>query len=289
MTPTLTIEQYQYGDDGIVLNTDVALPFVDITGIQGLDNAPPRTTTKDHEGADGGWVDSKYETLRTVVVDAIAYADPSALDTYLDQLTANFAPGDSPRPLYWRSDNGMRVVYGKSQGLKYSKSNTRGIGVQTIQFTIICGDPRKYSPDVTASVPIYLGSAIVQGRGYTKSYTFGYGSAATQSAGSMTPGGNRPTPGLYVIRGPIINPSIVNDITGQVWTFQLTLAANEYLYIDPRVRTVRFGSATGASRRNAMRGSWWFLSPGLNNFRLLGSGGIVGTTNLTIYAQPAWR
>jgi hypothetical protein len=286
--PSLAVEQYQFTDNGILLNSDPTLPFVDITGVQGLDNAPTRTSTKDHEGTDGGWVDSKYETLRTVVIDAIAYAVPTALDAFLDQLAANFAPTDSAQPFYWMSDNGPRVVYGKSQGLKWNKSNSRGWGTQTIQFTLICGDPRKYGTSVVSSNPIYLGSAATGGRGYNKSYTFGYGAAATQSAGSITPGGNRETPGLYVITGPIINPGIVNDTLGLAWTFQTSLNATETLNIDPRVRTVRFGSG-GPSRRNAMRGPWWLLLSGQNNFRLLGSGGTAGVTNLTITAQPAWR
>jgi hypothetical protein len=284
-----TVEQYQFRDDGVVLNTDASLPFVDITSVQGIDTAAYRTTTKDIEGTDGGTVEANFETLRTVVIDGIAYADPTALDAFLDQLAANFEPNSVDQPFYWGSDNGPRVVYGKSQGLKYTKSNQRSIGIQPIQVTILCGDPRKYSPTTATSGPIYLGSATTGGRGYLKGFPFGYGAAATQSAGSITPGGNRSTPGLYVITGPIINPAIVNDTLGVQWTFTIGLAAGESLYINPRVRTVRFGAANGLSRRNAMRGPWWMLRPRVNNFRLLGSGGTANVTNLTITAQLAWR
>lgn len=287
--PTLTaVEQYQYTDTGIVLNSDATLPFVDVTNVQGLDSAPTRQTVKDHEGTDGGFVDSKYETLRTVVLEATAYTDPSAFEYYMDQLKGNYAPSAVDLPFYFQTDNGQRVVYGKSQGLKYSKTNERGYGKQPFNFTILCPDPRIYSSSIISSGPIYLGSATVQGRGYPKAYTFGYGIAATQSSGSITPGGNRDTPGWYVITGPIVNPTIVNDTTGQQWTFNITLADGEYLWIKPRVKTVRLGE-NGPSRRNTLRGPWWFLQQGQNNFRLLGSGGTAGVTNLTVYAQPAWR
>lgn len=287
--PTLTaVEQYQFTDTGIILNSDAALPFVDVKEVAGIDSAPVRATTKDHEGTDGGFIESQYETFRTVVLSGDAYADPTALDVYMDSLKANFAPSRGALPFYWESDNGSRVVYGKSQGLKFSKTNQRSYGLQPFNVTILCSDPRIYSPSVVSSDPVYLGSVVTQGRGYLKSYPFGYGSAATQSAGSITPGGNRDTPGWYVITGPIINPTIVNDTLGMQWTFTISLAAGEELWIRPRVKTVRLGD-TGPSRRNTLRGPWWFLLPGQNNFRLLGSGGTVGITNLEIFAQPAWR
>lgn len=286
--PTLLVEEYQYRDDGIVLNTDAVVPFVDLTSIEGLDNAPTRQTTKDHEGTDGGWVESQHETLRTVVFKGIAYAAPNAFDVYLDRLKENFAPVIEPEPLYFCTDAGDRVVYGKSQGLNYAKTNERSYGKQQFNVTVLCGDSRIYSPGIVSSGKIFLGSAVVGGRGYNKAYSFGYGGAATQSSGSITPGGNRDTPGWYVITGPIINPVVVNDTTGQQWQFTIALGTGEALWISPRVKTVRIGEH-GASRRNTMRGLWWFLGKGQNNFRLLGSGGTVDVTNLEVFARPAWR
>lgn len=286
--PTLLIEQYQFRDDGIILNSDSQVPFVDVTQLQGLDSAPTRPTVKDHEGTDGGFVESKYETIRTVVLDGIAYAAPTAFEAFLDQLKANFEPNDLPQPLYFQTDNGQRVVYGKSQGMKYSKTNQRSIGVQPFNVTFLCSDPRIYTPTVISSGPIYLGSVVTGGRGFPQGFPYGYGSAATQSSGSIAPGGNRETPGWYVIAGPIVNPSIVNDTLGKQWTFTISLATGEELWIRPRTKTVRLGDA-GPSRRSTLRGPWWFLKPGTNNFRLLGSGGTIGVTSLTVYAQPAWR
>jgi hypothetical protein len=286
--PTLVVEQYQFRDDGMVLNTDATLPFVDVTSVQGLDSAPTRATTKDHEGADGGFIESKYETFRTVVLEATAYTLPTAYEAYMDQLKANFEPNVVDQPFYFQTDNGQRVVYGKSQGLKYTKSNERSIGKQPFGVTILCQDPRIYTPTIVSSGKIYLGSVVTGGRGYPKSYPYGYGSAATQSAGSITPGGNRETAGWYLITGPIVNPSIVNDTLGKQWTLNISLAAGEVLWIKPRIKTVRLGE-TGPSRRNTLKGPWWLLKPGTNSFRLLGSGGTVGVTNLEVFAQPAWR
>jgi hypothetical protein len=206
----------------------------------------------------------------------------------MDRLKENFGSDDTIYPFYFQTDAGQRAVFGKSQGLKYQKTNERNYGVQQFSVTLLCPDPRIYSPDTATSGPIYLGSATIAGRGYPKGYPFGYGIAATQSAGVITPGGNRDTPGWMVVTGPIINPVIVNDTTGQQEVFTTSLAALETLWINPRVRTVRLGQG-GPSRRNTMRGPWWFLKKGQNSFRLLGSGGTVGVTKLEIFARPAWR
>src|SRR3954453_10572244 len=98
-----TVEQYQFRDDGIVLNTDASLPFVDITGVQGLDTAGYRTTTKEVEGIDGGTLEANFETPRTVVIDGIAYASPTALDAYLDHLGATCDPNAADDPYYCES------------------------------------------------------------------------------------------------------------------------------------------------------------------------------------------
>jgi hypothetical protein len=286
--PTLNVEEYQFRDDGILLNgDDLALPFVDVTRVEGLDTAPYRTQTKDQEGTDGGFVDAQFETLRTVVLDLDIYADPNALDTYLDDLKENFEPNEDYQPLYWRGDNGDRVVFGKSQGLKYSKTKQRSWGMQPATITILCGDPRIYSPEIVSSGPIILGTSAVGGRGYPKGFPFGYGGVATQGAGSITPGGNRSTPGWYVLTGPITNPIIINDTLGLQWTFTIALATGEELWINPKNLTVRLGEF-GPSRRTNMKGPWWYLLKGENSFRLQGSGG-TGATKLEVFARPAWR
>lgn len=289
MPPTqLGIEQYQFTDTGLILNSAVNMPFVDITQVEGLlDSAPLRLTQKDHEGRNGGFINAFFEQMRTIVLTGTIYCDPNQFETYLDQLKQNYAPASTPQPLYFQTDAGLRLLNCKSAGVKAPRTNARSYGKQDFTITLVAEDPRTYSAGSVSSGPIYLGSVIVAGRGYPKAYTYGYGSAATQSAGVITPGGTRTTPGNYIITGPIVNPSIVNDTLGLTWTFNITLAATDQLVISPDLRTVRLG-VNGPSRRYVMAGPWWELGTGPNNFRLLGSGG-NSNTNLTITAQAAWR
>lgn len=288
--PVLTAEQYQFGDNGILLNGPSTYPFTDVDKIQGLDSTPIRLTTRDRVNKHGSWIDARYETIRTVVIDCTSYTDPNYHDVYMDQLKANFGPSDLPVPFYFTTDNGNRVLYCKSQGLRYTKDSDRGFGKQAWQVILLAGDPRVYTPGIVTSGPIYLGSSVTGGRGYPKGYPFGYGAAAAISAGTITVSGNRGTPAQYIITGPIINPGIANDTLGMIWQFAgLSLGAGETLYIDSAATTVRRNSATGPSNRKYMGGMWWDLQNGQNNFRLLGSGGTAGVTNLVINAQSAWR
>lgn len=285
-TPVLNVEEYQYGDDGIALNTTATLPFVDIEEVQGLDSGNLRTQVKDHEGTDGGFVDSYYETLRTVIIKGTIYADPANFESYLDTLKANYEPTQISVPFYFRTDAGMRVVYGKSQGLKYVKTNQRSYGKQPFNVTILCEDPRVYEADF-ATITVNIGSAV-GGYGYNKGYPYGYGAVVTPNSGSLFLGGSREVPGTYTIYGPTTNPAVINDTLGLRWDFNISLSAADYLVINPRLKTVRLNG--GASRRSSMKGKWWMLQPNKSNdFRLMDTGGTPGVTKLVVTTQPSRR
>lgn len=286
MPATLSVEQYQFGDTGIVLNSSPSIPFVDIEQVSGLDNGDVRSSTKDHEGADGGFVDSAYQTLRTVVLEGTIYANPNAFEAYMESLKANFAPTFLPVPLYFQTDAGPRVVYGKSQGLRYVKTNARNYGKQPFSVTILCEDSRIYD-STTQTVTVYTNTIVTEGRGYNKGYPFGYGAAIEPNSGTLILPGSRTSPGQYMLYGPVVNPIVINDTLGLEWDFFIALSKDDYLIIDPAYKTVRLNG--GQSRRSSMVGRWWQLQPGTNDFRLFGTDTVTGVTRLVVNALPSWR
>src|SRR5690242_17824814 len=90
-------------DTGIVLNDSTSLPFVDIDSVKGLNSAPFRTTTRDHEGDDGGYMDAEFEKGRDIVLGGTIYADSSTIESYLDDLKENWAPSRTLIPLYFKA------------------------------------------------------------------------------------------------------------------------------------------------------------------------------------------
>lgn len=289
MVAVLTAEQFQYTDSGIVLNSSVSLPFVDIESIQGLDNAPVRASQVDREGDDGGYVDSEFESLRTVTLEGTVYADPNNVETYLDSLKANYAPTRAVQALYFGTDAGTRVVFGKSQGFKYDKNQLRRLGMAAFQVQVICEDSRIYSPTVS-SASVSLVSSAITGRGYNKSYNFGYGVAATTNALALTLTGNRPSPGVLTITGACQNPTIINDTSGTEMDFSITLASGDVLTIDLGTKAVILNGTANRRSTLTITGPWFKIVPGINSFRFLGTQTPpTPVATLTVAAKPAYR
>lgn len=265
--PTLKTEEYQYLDSpkGVLLNSDVTLPFFDVTSIDGLDGAPVSPIQSDQYGIDGGFVDAPYEGVRTITVEGTVYASPTALESYLNKLKANFRPVSIDQPFYFRTDDESTVhfVNGKSLGLHYQKTNQRSYGSVDCQFSIVCQDPRIYST-TQRNVTVVVGNS-----------------------GSVSIQGNRDTPPILRLQGPLTAPVIV---TYGAWTltYAVTIAAGHSVTIDVLNRTVV--DETGANQRPNLSltpvGSWPYLTPGSNVFDLAAAG---GTGSLLIQGRSAWE
>lgn len=260
--PSLNLEEYQFGDAGVLLNGTSAVPFCDLTSIEGLDNAPFATSITDQDGRDGGYVEAQYETTRTVTLGGIVYANPSLLETYLDSLKYNFRPLNVNTPLYFNHGTGqIRCVFGKSLGFKASKDQMRRLGKAEFQVQIACEDPRIYDSTVTTVTIAVAGN------------------------GTATLIGNRQAPAIMRLNGPLTNPAIT--FSGITMTFNTTLIAGQYIDIDLVLRTCL--RETGASVRHLMTftgGTWYLLNGGSSTLSLAAS---AGTGNLVITTRSAWR
>jgi hypothetical protein len=268
--PTLEVEEYQYTDTGVLLNGSAnSLPFVDVTSIEGLDTAPYRSQTHDREGVDGGYVDAEFMTMRTITIEGQIFTSPFQVETFLDQLKANFRPSRVDQPFYFQTDAGLRVAWGKSLGINYPKDQNRRLGITDFQVQILCSDPRLYEPyPITSSIS--LEGVITTGRSYPKTYPILYGAAVGDNALSFVVGGNRDTPAKLRINGPVLNPEILYDNLDVLFSFDTQIDDGDYIEIDLGTRSVLLNGAT--PRRNMMHliGSWYLLEPGQNNFRFFG-------------------
>lgn len=249
VVPVLTAEEYQFTDTGIKLNDDPDTPFVDIESIAGLDSTPIRQSTVQREGTHGAWVDSEYEDARTITIEGKVYAPVDDLDDYLELLKSNYAPTRFPQPFYIGGDNGMRMVFAKSLGLRYAKTTERRLGIVPIQVSLICEDPRLYATtDATSSIP-----------------------------GTLVLAGNRDSVGVITISGG--SPTITFGATTMVFT-----GLTGETLVDLDKRTVSTGGVNARSKM-ALTGPWPKLQPGSNTFGATGLGG--NTASIT--ARSAWR
>jgi hypothetical protein len=280
---------YRLGDTGFILNPDdTTPPFIDITKVDGLDNAPYRTTERDHEGTDGGFMDAEYEKGRPLSLEGMAYAEHVGVTQLLDQLKGEWAPSRVLVPFYYKEPGvPERVLFVKPLGCRYDVDQARRVGTTAIQFQMFAEDPRIYTANLQEA-NIVQSVTVEGGRAYNRGYDYGYGDPALDAADTYTlvNGGNRPTPPLFTIFGPAVNPRIINDTLGIQMIFTIVLDAGESLVINPQYKTVRFNGV--ANRRSVlMSPNWFFLRPGENVLRYR-SDVLLGST-LNVQWRDAWR
>lgn len=280
---------FRLGDSGVILNTDsTGFPFVDIDDVRGLDSAPFRTTQRDHEGDDGGFMDAEFEKGRDIVLSGTLFTLTEAFETYVDSLKANWAPSPDLTKLYFKSPGvAERFLWVKSMGVNYNWSSLRRLGQAEIQFSAFAEDPRIYeTTGVTQTIT--LGATIFTGFAFDLGFDFGFGGISTTADEVIvTNTGNRPSPPILTIHGPVTNPRILNDTLSREMQFSIIVNSGETLVIDAKNKTVRLNGTT--NRRNTLLApTWFYMAPGENSIRYRAESSDP-TSFLEIEFSPAWR
>jgi hypothetical protein len=117
-------------------------------------------------------------------------------------------------------------------------------------------------------------------------FNIDFGGGATPGGANVTNDGNRASPCILTITGPVINPVIYNNTTGDVMSFTIELTALDTLTVDTGNRTVYLNGNT--NRRTTLTNpSWFFIEPGINQISF---GGLSGTgSTLNVQFRSAWR
>lgn len=288
--PTLTNPlTFQLSDNGVILNDDqltVNGSFVDIELVRGLDSAPYRETKRDHEGVDGGFLDAEFETGRDITLEGTIYSNGTSLEPMLDQIKANFGPVQNPIPFYFLTETGLaRVIFVKPRGVRYDWSVARRLGMTPIKFDMYAEDPRIYEQSQN-SVTIPLNALVSSGFGFPLTFNLSFGGTVGGVDGKFINNiGNRSTPAVITITGPVDTPQIINDATGDLLQFNIILSSTDTLDIDLGNHTVRLNGAT--NRRNTLQvPNWFLLAPGNSYIRFRSSS---GTGTATVKFRSAWR
>lgn len=100
--------------------------------------------------------------------------------------------------------------------------------------------------------------------------------------------GNFSTPPIFTVSGPVTNPIIDNDTTGEsIQTSGLTLAAGETIVIDVGRRVLEVAGVARMDYLDAGNTEWFELSPGSNDLRLRGGSMVLGQTSLAVTFHDA--
>jgi hypothetical protein len=280
---------WQLRDDGYVLNPDeITLdpPSVDIERVTGLDSAPLRESERDHEGAEGSFLDAYWEKGRSIILDGLAYASTDQIMPFLEQLKYNYRPSSDLVPFYMKLPGvEERVMFVKPRGVRYDLSSGVRVGAVPVQFSVFAEDPRIYSAGLQ-EYSLIQSSVTASGFGFPLEFPFGFGLAEESQVENLVNLGNRPTPVTFTIPGPTTDPEIVNEDTGQTLKVSIELTADQYLVIDTQYRTVRLNGT--ANRRGLLaEPNWFMLQPGDNHIRYRAA--TPGSSPAVARYRHAWR
>lgn len=146
-------------------------------------------------------------------------------------------------------------------------------------------DPRLYVAALSSAS--YDPTAALSGGGATMPLTLPLSFATTASTLQVTNGGNTPTPPVFTIQGPAVNPIVDNVTTGQSIGLIYALGSSDVIEVDVAARTVKLNGALRYDLLDAPNTAWWELGAGVTNLRLRGTGMAVGQTLLTCSFRDA--
>jgi len=260
------------GPDGTraVLNDPSDLDFVGYLdgdgGIKGLESPEVRESADVLVEADGGVHGNFYYGRRPIVLTGWIDPDP-------DQATSNlrqerlFRASNAMRKdavLTWTEDGSVarRLVLRRQQQLVIASQRPKTFQLPLVSAQAEIEAAAEQSLVLASGASGYLGFA---------SPTVSPLQSVIAAGGQqfVVNAGTTPAYPILELSGPITNPRVLNNATGQEFRMIYTLAAGETLIADLRRRTVLLGGTV--SRYSAVEfpaSKWWALKPGNNDIRL---------------------
>ena len=153
---------------------------------------------------------------------------------------------------------------------------------------VVAADPREYSQDMRTWTidPTQAGST--GGISFPLSFPLSFGAAYPSGVVTVSNDGTYPTPPVYRIDGPAIDPVISNETTGRsIVTSGLTLAAGEVVEIDVDARRLTLQGTRRPDLIVAATTAWDDIPRGQSNIRMTGSGFVSGQSLLTVQFRDA--
>lgn len=275
---------YQAEYSGLLMGPGTSYELDDFGGLDDLPDA--RTSDVPRPSDHGLFAGTDFAAGRTVdltvkVEAASAAAFRSALDSLIN--VVDIQPTELPLTfrLPGMTANRRINVRPRRRAVLPVKGLYGKIAKVALQF--LATDPRVYADDETV-----LSTAAATsggGRTYNRVYDLTYAAGGTGGSIAALNAGTFPTRPILKITGPATTPRIENVEANAFLTFNLTLAAGEFLVVDLAARTVLLGGTASRYSSLAIGSSWWELPPGTSTIRF-SSADSQGT--LEVRYRSAW-
>lgn len=286
------------GPDGtraVVGNCDAAkndpdfVGFLDpengITGL--LDTADVRESASDLVQADGGLHGPFYLARRSGTVQGLVLpqSEMPAVNAAVTKLKRATRALRADGVMTWTPSGGSQ------QMLRYRRQQrvaVTGRRPKAFQVALVSADAYNLS---TSEQSIVLVPGLAAGElGIPNPIVNPITSALNVTAQQfVVTSGDAPTWPRFRVDGPISNPEILNQTTGQRIRIVLTLAAGEWIDVFPERGAILFGGVTDRySAYDFAASSWWQLQSGANDVRLIASS-YSAPAQLTVYWRHAYE
>jgi len=306
------------GSRAVVGNSDAAAADPDFvgyldaeSGITGLlDRAGVRESATDLVEADGAshgpfWLSRRSGTITGLLF--VGGLDPTIVanaESKLKRATRwlredgviRWTPpnASSPRQLRCRVQDGPRITARRPKAFQVTLVSTDPYALSVTENSATISAALQSSVEVTIADPFTdpVGVSSTVGRGIPNPIPepiISNEQAANQTLVMITNAGDAPTWPRFRITGPVTDPTLLNNSTGESWSLSYTLAAGEFLDVYPqRGRILAGGTADRYSALDFIDSTWWQLQPGDNDVRLLATAYSAGA-EFTIYWRDAYE
>jgi hypothetical protein len=224
---------------------------IHISQIAGVDDLPPISNSDEEASySDGAYAGHDRAPARRITAEYTLIGDTAAdYDSLVESLKSAMTRVNADLPLKLFGSTRQFNVRPQRRVVPYDAGYRRKTGSAAVEFVAV--DPRMYDVTVTT---LTTGLAGVSG-GMTFNATFPVSFGAVGGGGTVvaTNAGTYQTPLTFTIAGPVVNPIIDNQTTGQSLLFTITLVTGDTLVISGAGTSACAIVLNGtASRRNAL-------------------------------------
>lgn len=282
------ITDYQYEFNGLLVG--VHTPY-DIEEIEGLHDMEVRSGTVEAFGRHGDIPGRHYAQSKSITFQGNFLAESDEHFAYLRQeLARAFAPIVDQRshlPLVYRHPGGQLVRI-NCRPTRRSVPINRGFALKYPRWIVRleAADPFIYGNNekvVTLTVP-----SSTDGMTHPLTFPLSFGSGSA-GATSVRNAGNAPAPWEAFITGPAVNPTILNDETGQRLQLQnTTITAHEALHFDSYRGTIFLNGTSDRSGSIVVGSEWWDFKPGDTGVRFYSDSATELTSLIIRWRDTYW-
>lgn len=261
-------------------------------GITGLDGAEIRESADELVEADGGVHGDFFAGRRPVTLSGWIFPDPLVeANRRQDRLLYVTDALRDDVTLRWTEEGAVE----KLLRLR-AQQRTRITGRRPKRFlcALVSADSRIYSATEQQAVVPALGAAALGGLRWPLTWPLDFsGGQPDLGAGVIVNEGTKSTPPWMRLDGPITNPVIANESTGEELRLTYTLPAGQWIELDASDHSILLNGQTDIySALNFAASQWWDLLPALEvggNDIKLRAAEYANPAALTVRWRHAWN